>query len=731
MVKPTKIKERKKEIMNSAVRRWAEENAVASKTAVPLKTSGLTIQRNSNYSERERIRSDKFRRTGESRFFEKKIGGSLDFNKFPPNEIAYKTGRPVARLYEIVEDRVPEGFGTGFLVSPNLLLTNQHVFETSLDAEGCGANFLYEYDKEGLKSGLYFELSPKKFFLNFEPLDFCLVYVENTALDGKSLLSDLSFIPLIETLGKIIKGDAINIIQYPDGGPKQYAYTENTVTSILDDLGFIQYTTDTQGASSGSPALNKYYEAAALHHCGIPYKINGKIYTTKGTVWDGENENEVQWTANEGVSISRIVEYLKTCKLNDPLQEKILESLLHNSNDPLMNEYGNNKQPDNSPVKIITNETLKINKPLNQNSMDGINFNFYGNTTINLTITPAEAVKGLLNAEIKSADTEALEKTIRFDENYDDRDDKGYKEDFLDGFDIKLPEIEAGRKNELYFENGELRILKYYHYSLAMNKKRRMLMWSAVNVDYSPDKRSDKSRKELGTDKWRPDPRIPASVQILQKELYDPAKTIDLGHIVRREDNCWGDTDKEIEYANADTFHMTNCTPQHEAFNRAAPPEGGLYGVWGKLEMQIQKQLKPKVQKAIIFAGPVLDNDNDPVEDFGFGEIQYPLKFWKVVVVLDEAGKLNSFGFLLDQTNVVKKFGLGLERLDFKMFKKQQLTVREITKLTDIKFDKQIYDSDILKNKFDESTSSAITYENAEDIRVRPFDIDTKVLTSN
>lgn len=724
MDKSTQVKERKKDIMNSAVRRWAEENAVAAKTAVPLKSAKLTSLRFSNYEEREKIRSKKFTdKSEEARFFEKKIGDTLDFNKFPPNDIAYKAGIPVARLYEIVEGRVPDGFGTGFLVSPNLLLTNHHVFETSMDSWNCGANFLYEYDEQGkLKSGLYFELNPEKFFLNYEPLDFCLVYVESKALDGKSLLSDLSYIPLIETAGKVIVGDAINIIQYPDGGPKQYAYTENEVKAILDDVGFIQYTTDTQGASSGSPGFNKFYEAAALHHCGIPYKVNGKIYTTTGTVWDGEDENEIQWVANEGVSISRIVNYLKTCKLKDAAQAKILESLLNNSKDPLMDIPENNKenkQPDSGVKKINTNESLKINKPLNQNSMDGINFNFYGSTTINLTITSAEAVKGLKNAEIKSVETEALEKTIRFDENYDDRDDKGYKEDFLDGFNINLPETNAGRKNELYFENGELRILKYYHYSLAMNKKRRMLMWSAVNVDYSPERRSDKSRKELGTDKWRPDPRIPAAVQILQKELYDPARTIDLGHIVRREDNCWGDTDKEIEYANADTFHMTNCTPQHEAFNRANPPEDGIHGIWGKLEEHIQKQLKPKVQKAIIFAGPVLDNDNDPVEDFGFGEIQYPLKFWKVVVVLDESSKLNSFGFLLDQTKVVKEYGLGLERLDFKLFKKQQLSVKEITKLSGVKFDKQVTDSDILKNNFDESKSSAVTYENAEDIIVK------------
>ena len=66
------------------------------------------------------------------------------------------------------------------------------------------------------------------------------------------------------------------------------------------------------------------------------------------------------------------------------------------------------------------------------------------------------------------------------------------------------------------------------------------------------------------------DPRIPAQVQ-LGDQFYEPARQSDRGHIVRRQDSAWGDTPEEVEFANSDTFHWTNCTPQHAAFDTSSP----------------------------------------------------------------------------------------------------------------------------------------------------------------
>ena len=61
---------------------------------------------------------------------------------------------------------VPQGFATGFLVAPNLILTNYHVFRTLDEADGVGAQFLYERTQEGLREGLIFALDPGFFFVN-------------------------------------------------------------------------------------------------------------------------------------------------------------------------------------------------------------------------------------------------------------------------------------------------------------------------------------------------------------------------------------------------------------------------------------------------------------------------------------------------------------------------------------------------------------------------------------
>ena len=134
-------------------------------------------------------------------------------------------------------------------------------------------------------------------------------------------------------------------------------------------------------------------------------------------------------------------------------------------------------------------------------------------------------------------------------------------------------------------------------------------------------------RQFFGTDHWIADPRIPANVQLADADIYGPAGQIDRGHIVRREDNAWGDTPTDVEFGNSDTFHWTNCTPQHAAFNRSNPGKqwDNVAGLWGGFENHIQQNLLTGEPRACILAGPVLD-PNDPSQDFGTGPIRYPLE---------------------------------------------------------------------------------------------------------
>jgi endonuclease G len=64
--------------------------------------------------------------------------------------------------------------------------------------------------------------------------------------------------------GSIFKGQRVNIIQHPQGRFKEIAFRDNQVKAVEDN--FIQYITDTDYGSSGSPVFDDYFNVVALHN---------------------------------------------------------------------------------------------------------------------------------------------------------------------------------------------------------------------------------------------------------------------------------------------------------------------------------------------------------------------------------------------------------------------------------------------------------------------------------
>ena len=225
------------------------------------------------------------------------------------------------------------------------------------------------------------------------------------------------------------------------------------------------------------------------------------------------------------------------------------------------------------------------------------------------------------------------------------------------------------------------------------------MMWSAVNVDYNDNKRKwFATREDFGTDKWIPDPRIPNHCQLMDADAYKPSPSLQRGHIVRRDDSAWGTSKRSQEYANSDTFHWTNCTPQHGGFNQSShfdPNVGHYPGIWGGLENKIASLAKRNGGRMCIFGGPVLDNENDDIYDWGLGDVQIPMKFWKVVTLLED-DHLTAYGFVLDQTQAFED--LGFERLDFGRFKTFQKPLADISELSGVEFDQVLLTADVLAN---------------------------------
>ena len=634
---------------------------------------------------------------------ERKIGTTLDFSDLPPSEQAQAAGRPVARIVLLGGPGVePAGFATGFLVHHDLLLTNWHVFRTSDEADGVGAQFLYERVEDGIRTGLIFELDRKRFFLNDRELDYAMVAVKPVSTT-RAELKQFQFLPLIAAKGKILKGDPVNIIQHPDGRPKQYATVNNRLLDLRDD-GFLLYETDTLEGSSGSPVFNRHWEVIGLHHSGVPRMDGDRMVLRDGrrVPVDAEVADEdVDWIANEGIRTSAIVESLRRQPLGDSPQARQLAAMLATTDDPVawvetsaaVAATGTPSAPtDAAPTPVspsLPSIQVQVSGPVTVH---------VGAAGIAVTTNPGAAGADVLRGG--AAGGGLREKSLRFDENYAGRTRKGYKSRFLKGWVVPAPGLETARATalEVLRKGGKPWVIPYYHYSLTMSRARRMPIWAASNVDYGDAaRRLTKTRKEYGGENWRLDPRVALEapgLQVDDNDFYAPARKIDRGHIVRREDGSWGATAKEAEFGNSDTYHYTNCTPQHESFNQSQ-----LDGLWGEFEMHIEKQVKALDGRMVVFGGPVL-NDDDPSHGYpGQEPIQVPMQYWKVVLCTARQGSKttrHAYGFVFDQTEQVQT--LGYEKMDMTAYEIYQVPLAEITAKTGVTFAASVRAADVLKD---------------------------------
>ena len=98
---------------------------------------------------------------------------------------------------------------------------------------------------------------------------------------------------------------------------------------------------------------------------------------------------------------------------------------------------------------------------------------------------------------------------------------------------------------------------------------------------------------------------------------------------------------KTAKLGNEDSMHVTNTTPQMQAFN--AP-------IWLALEDYALQHAREDDMKISVFTGPYL-HGHDP-EMYG---VKIPLAFWKVIAFIhDDTGTLCATGYEMDQTQSVQ-----------------------------------------------------------------------------
>ncbi|MFF4833945.1 endonuclease [Streptomyces sp. NPDC001315] len=278
-----------------------------------------------------------------------------------------ETGHLAARSVGRVFVRAPEAhYGTGFLISPSLMLTNNHVLAGVQEAERGVIEFNYQAGIEGQTMlPIVFDLEPGRFFVTDRDLDFTLVAVADRSRSGEEL-GDFAWLRPSEAQGKVILGEMVNIIQHPNGEPKQLALRENQVVDLLDH--FIHYATDTAPGSSGSPVFNDQWEVVALHHAGVPLKdSDGHYLSVDGSPWRPEmGEDRLAWKANEGVRISQVLQAVRRAPVSGPATD-LRARLFEATAPPLASPDVPQSLPDGKPAPAATAGTdgaLHLTVPL-------------------------------------------------------------------------------------------------------------------------------------------------------------------------------------------------------------------------------------------------------------------------------------------------------------------------------------------------------------------------------
>jgi endonuclease G, mitochondrial len=231
-------------------------------------------------------------------------------------------------------------------------------------------------------------------------------------------------------------------------------------------------------------------------------------------------------------------------------------------------------------------------------------------------------------APADGGETDLIDETESVASDYRDRG--GYDPEFLGSrFVVDLPTVTRDADDVLDFEvDGETQTeLRYEHFSVVMSRSRRMCFLSGCNIDGNLSKKSARAR-------WKGDPRIPKSQQII-KECYGAPPKFSRGHMTRREDPGWG-TSAVAKRGNEDTMHVTNVAPQMQAFN--AP-------IWLALEDYALQHAREDEMKISVFTGPYF-TDRDP-DMYG---VLIPLTYWKVIAFIhDDTGKLCATGYEMSQ----------------------------------------------------------------------------------
>lgn len=193
-------------------------------------------------------------------------------------------GRQICRIDYPVDLKI--GGGTGFLVAPDLVLTNYHVIEKHQTGarDPAGITCRFDFAAGGVNPPVPVKLA-QNWLVDRSPysphdpgdtgglpsaqdLDYALLRLERPL--GEEMIGGAKrgWLPLSDATPLPAPGDVVFIAQHPQLEPLKLSV--GTIIKANDNATRVRYDASTEKGSSGSPCLDARLNVVALHHGGDP-----------------------------------------------------------------------------------------------------------------------------------------------------------------------------------------------------------------------------------------------------------------------------------------------------------------------------------------------------------------------------------------------------------------------------------------------------------------------------
>lgn len=187
--------------------------------------------------------------------------------------------------------------GSGFLVGPDIVMTNYHVVKEVINGQISPSKvklyFDYKLDKDGKmqnpgdicelaedwlvnhSENSELDLKKHEHIVDVEAykLDYALLRLKSSPglasiKDEKETIRGWMELPTEDYDFKM--GEALFILHHPDGDPLKLTMNTQGIKEISANKTRVWYTTNTEYGSSGAPCFNLYWQLVAIHQSGDP-----------------------------------------------------------------------------------------------------------------------------------------------------------------------------------------------------------------------------------------------------------------------------------------------------------------------------------------------------------------------------------------------------------------------------------------------------------------------------